>query len=95
MKKYTRIILCVLLCTSVLLSVCMIEHSPNHNCIGENCQICRDIAMQREIMRHVLLCVLYGSSIIIASQLMSFVTLFAVRENRRLNLVTNKVKLTA
>lgn len=95
MKKQLKLIICLLLCTSVLLSVCLIEHNAEHNCVGENCQICRDLVMQREILKSILLCIMCGGVAVFVSQLMSFVPLFAEAEKRRLNLVANKIKITA
>lgn len=95
MKKQIKLIICFLLCTSVLLSVCMIEHNAEHNCMGEDCRICRDIALQRQILKSMLLCLFIGGVIAAVSQLAIVMCLFADAEKRRLNLVANKVKLTA
>lgn len=95
MKKQLKLIVCLMLCASILLSACLIEHNTEHNCIGENCQICRDIALQREILKSILLGIMFGCIVISVSQLAVFMSLFADTEKRKLNLVANKVKLTA
>lgn len=95
MKKQLKLIVCLMLCTSILLSACLIEHNTEHNCIGENCQICRDIALQRELLKSILLGIMCGCIVISVSQLAVFMTLFSDTEKRKLNLVANKVKLTA
>lgn len=98
MKKHMKLLsalLCIFLCTSVLLSACLILHNTGHECIGENCQICQAIALQRELLKSILLCCLCGGIIIAASQLTVLVFLLVGEAKRNLNLVANKVKLTA
>lgn len=95
MKKQLKLIVCLMLCAIILLSACLIEHNTEHNCIGENCQICRDIALQRELLKSIFLCLLCGCIVISVSQLAVIMSLFADTEKRKLNLVANKVKLTA
>ena len=95
MKKQLKLIICFMLCTSILLSVCLIEHNTEHNCIGENCQICRDIALHRELLKSILLCLLCGSAIVIVSHNEVIMSLFINEEKRKLNLVAHKIKLTA
>ena len=95
MKKQLKLIICFMLCTSILLSVCLIEHNTEHNCIGENCQICRDIALLRELLKSILLCLLCGSAIVIVSHNAVIMSLFVNTEKRKLNLVADKIKLTA
>ena len=95
MKKQLKLIICLMLSLSIILSVCMIEHSSEHNCIGENCQICRDIALQRELLKSILLCLLCGSAIVLVSHSAVIMSLFANTEKRKLNLVVNKIKITA
>ena len=95
MKKQLKLIVCLMLCTSILLSVCLIEYNTEHNCIGENCQVCRDIALQRELLKPMLLCLLCGSIFICVPHNLVIMSLFADSEKRKLNLVANKVKLTA
>lgn len=95
MKKQLKLIICLMLCTSVLLSVCMIGQNAEHNCIGEDCQVCRDIAMQREVLKSILMCIMCTGIAVCILQLTAFLPLFAETEKRRLNLVTDKIKLTA
>ena len=95
MKKQLKLIICFMLCTSILLSVCLIEHNTEHNCIGENCQICRDIALQRELLKSILVCLLCGIAIVIVSHNAVIMSLFVNTEKRKLNLVADKIKLTA
>ena len=95
MKKQLKLIVCLMLCTSILLSACLIEHNTEHNCIGENCQICRDIALQRELLKSIFLCLLCDSIFICVSHNTVIMSLFADKEKRKLSLVANKVKLTA
>ena len=95
MKKQLKLIICFMLCTSILLSVCLIEHNTEHNCIGENCQICRDIALQRELLKSILLCLMCGGAFVFVSQNAVIMSLFINEEKRKLNLVADKIKLTA
>ena len=95
MKKQLKLIVCLVLCTIILLSACLIEHNTEHNCIGENCQICRDIALQRELLKSIFLCLLCDSIFICVSHNTAIMSLFADTEKRKRNLVANKVKLTA
>lgn len=95
MKKQLKLVICLLLCFGILLSTCLIEHNAEHNCIGEDCQICRDIAAQRQILKSILLCLLSGGAVVFISQLTLLISSFVNEEKRRLNLVANKVKLTA
>ena len=94
MKKQLKLIVCLMLCTSILLSVCLIEHNTEHNCIGENCQICRDIALQRELLKSMFLCLLCESIFICISHNTVIMSLFADKEKRKISLVANKVKIT-
>ena len=95
MKKQLKFIICLMLCTSILLSVCLIEHNTDHNCAGEDCQFCRDVALQRELLKSILLCLLCGSAIVIVSHNAVIMSLFINEEKRKLNLVADKIKLTA
>lgn len=95
MKKQLKIIVCLMLCTCILLSGCLIEYSDGHNCIGDNCQVCRYIALQRELLKPMFLCLLCGSLFICVPHNLVIMSLFADSEKRKLNLVANKVKLTA
>ncbi len=95
MKKQLKLIVCLVLCTIILLSACLIEHNTEHNCIGENCQICRDIALQRELLKSIFLCLLCDSIFICISHNTVIMPLFADKEKRKISLVANKVKLTA
>ena len=95
MKKQLKLIICLMLCTSILLSVCLIEHNTDHNCTGEDCQFCRDVALQRELLKSMLLCLLCGSIFICVSHNTVIMSLFDDTDKRKLNLVANKVKLTA
>ena len=95
MKKQLKLIVCLMLCASILLSACLIEHNTEHNCIGENCQICRDIALQRELLESMFLCLLCDGIFICVSHNTVIMSLFADKEKRTLNLIANKVKLTA
>lgn len=95
MKKYIKVIISVLLCTSIFLSFCLIEYNTEHNCIGENCQVCRDIVLQREFLKSILLCLLCGGTAVSVSRITAFMSLFVDSTQRRLNLVANKIKLTA
>ena len=95
MKKQLKLIVCLILCAIILLSACLIEHNTEHNCIGENCQICRDIALQRELLKSMLLCLLCGSIFICVSHNTVVMSLFVDIEKRKLNLVAIIVKLSA
>ena len=95
MKKQLKLIVCLILCAIILLSACLIEHNTEHNCIGENCQICRDIALQRELLKSIFLCLLCDSIFICVSYSTVIMSLIADTEKRKLNLVANKVKLSA
>lgn len=94
MKKQLKLIICLMLCTSILLSVCLIEHNTNHNCTGEDCQFCRDVALQRELLKSILLCLLYGGVTVFISHNAVIVSLIFNTEKRKLNLVANKIKIT-
>ena len=95
MKKQLKLIICLMLCTSILLSVCLIEHNTDHNCTGEDCQFCRDVALQRELLKSILLCLLCGGVTVFISHNAVIVSLIFNTEKRKLNLVANKIKITA
>ena len=54
MNKSARIgarLLCAVLTLSVLLSSAFILHEAGHDCIGEDCPVCRHIAISRDMLR--------------------------------------------
>lgn len=98
MKKFTKMlcaVLCLLLCASLLFSVGTSLYSHNHDCIGEDCQLCRVISLQYELMRLVLLGCFSASFALVFVQLITNVNLYRYNKNKNINLVTNKIKLTA
>lgn len=96
MKKFIRpvcILLCILLCTSVLLSAGYAVHE--HTCIGEDCRICQDISLQKEIFRLALLSLFSSAFALSFVQLMCFVNSLGGKSKGAKSLVADKVKLTA
>lgn len=97
MKKHIKLLsllLCLVLCTSVILSACLILHNAGHECAGENCRICHETARQIELLRTILLCLFCGGVILVVSKSSAYVLLFAGKTGWNLNLVADKVKLT-
>ena len=98
MKKFTKVLfvaICVLLCASVLFSVCSAIYGHNHDCIGEDCQYCQAVSLQQELIRSVLLGCFSASFALIFVQLIVNVNSRGDDEKQNINLVANKVKLTA
>lgn len=98
MKKLTKVLfvtICVLLCASVLFSVGSAIYGHNHDCIGDDCQYCQVISLQQELMRLVLLGCFSASFALIFVQLFVNVNSRGDDEKQNINLVANKVKLTA
>ena len=98
MKKFTKVLfvaICILLCASVLFSVGSAIYGHNHDCIGEDCQYCQVISLQQELMRLVLLGCFSASFALIFVQLLINVNSRGDDEKQNINLVANKVKLTA
>ena len=98
MKKFAKLLciaLCVLLCASVLFSVSSAVYGHDHDCIGEDCQYCQAVLSQQELMRLVLLGCFSTSFALIFVQLLMNVNSRGVDEKQSINLVANKVKLTA
>ncbi len=98
MKKFTKVLcvaICVLLCASVLFSVGSAIYGHNHDCIGEDCQYCQAVSLQQELMRLVLLGYFSTSFALIFVQLFMNVNSRGDEEKKNINLVANKVKLTA
>lgn len=95
MKKYLKLIICLVLSIGIILSFCLMVHNPCHNCIGEDCQLCREVALQRNLLKSVLVCIIFGGIILSALRLMSFLALLTDIVRGKINLVANKVKLTA
>lgn len=98
MKKFVKpicVLLCLLLCTTVLLSVGFALHGHEHDCIGEGCQYCQAVSLQQELMRLVLLGYFSASFAIIFVQMMTNVNSFGSKANNGRTLVACKVKLTA
>ena len=98
MKKFTKVLfvaICVLLCASVLFSVGSAIYGHNHDCIGEDCQYCQVISLQQELMRLVLLGCFSASFALIFVQLLINVNSHGDDKKHNINLVANKVKLTA
>lgn len=98
MKKFVKLLciaLCVLLCASVLFSVGSAIYGHNHDCIGEDCQYCQVISLQQELMRLVLLGCFSASFALVFVQLIMNVNSRGEDKKHNINLVANKVKLTA
>ena len=98
MKKFVQLLciaLCVLLCASVLFSVGSAIYGHNHDCIGEDCQYCQVISLQQELMRLVLLGCFSASFALVFVQLIMNVNSRGDDKKHNINLVANKVKLTA
>jgi hypothetical protein len=98
MKKFTKVLfvaICVLLCASVLFSVGSAIYDHNHDCVGEDCQYCQVFSLQQELMRLVLLGCFSASFALIFVQLLINVNSRGDDEKQNINLVANKVKLTA
>ncbi len=98
MKKFAKLlcaVLCVLFFASVLLSAGLAAHGHEHNCIGEECQCCQAVSLQQELMRLVLLGCFSASFALIFVQLLVNVNSHGDRQSQTVNLVSDKVKLTA
>ena len=98
MKKFTKVLfvaICVLLCASVLFSVSSAIYSHNHDCIGEDCLYCQLVSLQQELMRLVLLSYFSASYALIFVQLIMNINSRGDDKKQNINLVVNKVKLTA
>ena len=98
MKKFTKVLfvaICVLLCASVLFSASSAIYGHNHDCIGEDCLYCQVVSLQQELMRLVLLSYFSASFALIFVQLIMNINSRGDDEKQSINLVANKVKLTA
>lgn len=98
MKKFTKLLcvaLCILLCANVLFSVGSAICGHNHDCIGEDCRYCQAVSLQQELMRLALLGCFSASFALIFVQLIVNVNSRGDDEKQNINLVANKVKLTA
>ena len=98
MKKFTKVLfvaICVLLCASVLFSVGSAIYGHIHDCIGEDCLYCQVVSLQQELMRLVLLSYFSASFALIFVQLIMNINSRGDDEKQSINLVANKVKLTA
>lgn len=108
MKKHSKvisIILSVLLClTVVLLSYADIAHLSNHDHsayslehtpVDEECQLCRIIAVQREILSMLSLSCFAGIIISVFIQRFVLANLSGCNEKKKYSLVDYKVKITA
>lgn len=98
MKKFTKLLcvaLCLLLCASVLFSIGSAIYGHEHECIGEDCQYCQAFSLQQELMRLVLLGCFSASFALIFVQLIANVNSRGDDKKQSINLVANKVKLTA
>ena len=98
MKKLVKpicVILCFLLCTSVLLSAGFVVHGHSHDCIGEDCQYCQAVSLQQELMRLVLLGCFSASFAIVFVQMIITVSSLGGKADKERSLVACKVKLTA
>ena len=70
-------------------------YDHNHDCIGEDCQYCQVVSLQQELMRLVLLSYFSASFALIFVQLIMNINSRGDDEKQSINLVANKVKLTA
>ena len=98
MKKFTKLVcvaICVLLCASVLFSVGSAIYGHDHDCIGEDCQYCQAFSLQQELMRLVLLGCFSASFALVFVQLVANLNSCSDEKKQSINLVANKVKLTA
>lgn len=95
LAKFLCVALCVLLCTAVLFSVGSVAYGHSHDCIGEDCQYCQVFSLQQELMRIVLLGCLSSSFALAFVQIIMNVNSHGDDKKQNINLVANKVKLTA
>ena len=98
MKKFAKLLcvaICVLLCASVLFSVGSAIYGHDHDCVGEDCQYCQVFSLQQELMRLVLLGCFSASFALVFVQLIMNVNSRGDDKKQSINLVANKVKLTA
>ena len=98
MKKFAKLLcvaICVLICASVLFSVGSAIYGHDHDCIGEDCQYCQAFSLQQELMRLVLLGCFIASFALIFVQLIMNFNSRGDDKKQSINLIANKVKLTA
>ena len=98
MEKFSKLLcvaICVLLCASVLFSVGSAIFGHDHDCLGEDCQYCQAFSLQQELMRLVLLGCFSASFALVFVQLIANLNSRSDDKNQSINLVANKVKLTA
>lgn len=56
--KFLSAILCLVMCTVIVFSSCIVLHRAEHNCIGEDCRVCQAIAVQKKLMESVSFCLI-------------------------------------
>ncbi|MBR3815165.1 MAG: hypothetical protein IKJ27_00390 [Clostridia bacterium] len=98
MKKHTKVLcvaICAVLCASVFFSVWPAAYDHSHDCLGENCQYCQAVSLQQELMRLVLFGCFSTVFAFIFIQLIVNCNLRGDGKKQNVNLVANRVKLTA
>ncbi len=96
MKKFTKFLcvaLCVLLCATVLFSAESVVHG--HDCIDDDCRYCQTVSLWKELMRLILPVFFSASFALLFVQMLLNVKSRGKHRTRNINLVENKVKLTA
>ena len=98
MKKFTKVLfvaICVLLCASVLFSVSSAVYGHDHDCIGEDCQYCQAFSLRQEFMKLILSGCFSASFALVFVQLIANLNSRGDDRKQKINLVANKVKLSA
>ena len=98
MKRFIKLLcvaVCVFLCASILFSAGSVAFGHSHNCIGDGCQYCQAFSLQQELMRLVLTGCFSASFALIFVQLIVSFNSYTDDKKQSINLVDNKVKLTA
>lgn len=52
-KKTSRLLICILLCISVLFAFASVAINEEHDCIGEECHICVEIQQCKTLLRNL------------------------------------------
>ncbi len=98
MKRFIKLLfvtICLLLCTSVLVSADSVVFGHNHDCAGEDCKYCEAVSSYQEHLKLILFrCFCVSVSFIFLQTTVNLISCYDDKK-QNISLVKNKVKLTA
>jgi hypothetical protein len=93
-KKITAFLLCLIICTLMVFSYVFTIRNADHDCTGDDCSICLEIAACENFIRNVSAGIAIVSISIIIYNFVCYLFKAVYSFLRSITLITLKVKLT-